>query len=383
MTDKNKSALTEKDGVSQPETTSKSSAEKIKRNRKKKVSTEELIANILKGDMSFVGPRPALFNQYDLISLRTDKGIDKLIPGITGLAQVNGRDNLLIQEKVNRLDQTILLEEAPKLGQNIRPIGNIMKVGDHVFSKGDVLNPSSIGLLQSMGIRSVLIHNKPSVAIVVTGNELLKPGESFQEGKVFESNSVVLESALNQQGIKNCSIYYTQDTLEDTQNSLEEALESDLVLISGGISVGDYDFVRESLENLGVQEEFYKVNQKPGKPLFFGKKDSKMVFALPGNPASTLNCFYVYVVPILHKLLGKKSDGLACIHTTIDSSISNKFGRALFLKALVHESQAHIIDEHNSATLLSFSKANALVFVPSYTTLMEKGTRAKTWLIPN
>jgi molybdopterin molybdotransferase len=117
--------------------------------------------------------------------------------------------------------------------------------------------------------------------------------------------------------------------------------------------------------------------------LFFGKKDSKMVFALPGNPASTLNCFYVYVVPILHKLLGKKSDGLACIHTTIDSSISNKFGRALFLKALVHESQAHIIDEHNSATLLSFSKANALVFVPSYTTLMEKGTRAKTWLIPN
>ena len=301
----------------------------------------------------------------------------------TGAMVPNSADSVVIQEKVNRLNQNILLEEAPKLGQNIRPIGSMMNAGDLVFSKGHILNPSSIGLLQSIGIRSVLIYNKPSVAIVVTGNELLKPGESFQEGKVFESNSVVLESALKQQGIENFTVYYVQDTLEETQNSLKEALKSDLVLISGGISVGDYDFVRESLENIGVQEEFYKVNQKPGKPLFFGKKDSKMVFALPGNPASTLSCFYVYVVPILHKLLGKKSDGLPRIQTTLDSSITNKFGRALFLKAVVHQTQVRIIDEHNSASLLSFSKANALVFVPSYTTLMDKGTHAKTWLIPN
>ena len=301
----------------------------------------------------------------------------------TGAMVPNSADSVVIQEKVNRLNQNILLEEAPKLGQNIRPIGSMMNAGDLVFSKGHILNPSSIGLLQSIGIRSVLIYNKPSVAIVVTGNELLKPGESFQEGKVFESNSVVLESALKQQGIENFKVYYAQDTLEETQNTLKEAIKFDLVLISGGISVGDYDFVRESLENIGVQEEFYKVNQKPGKPLFFGKKDSKMVFALPGNPASTLNCFYVYVVPILHKLLGKKSDGLPRIQTTLDSSITNKFGRALFLKAVVHQTQVRIIDEHNSASLLSFSKANALVFVPSYTTLMDKGTHAKTWLIPN
>ena len=117
--------------------------------------------------------------------------------------------------------------------------------------------------------------------------------------------------------------------------------------------------------------------------MFFGKKDSKIVFALPGNPASTLNCFYLYVIPILHKLLGKKNNGLPCIQTNIDSNITNKFGRALFLKAVVHQTQVRIIDEHNSASLLSFSKANALVFVPSYTTLMDKGTHAKTWLIPN
>ena len=301
----------------------------------------------------------------------------------TGAMVPASADSVVIQEKVKCLDKTILLEEAPKQGQNIRPIGSMMQAGDLVFSKGHILNPPSIGLLQSMGIQSVLVYNKPSIAIVITGNELLKSGESIQEGKVFESNSVVLESALKQQGIENIKVYYAQDTLEETQNTLKEAIKFDLVLISGGISVGDYDFVRESLEFLGVKEEFYKVNQKPGKPLFFGKKDSKIVFALPGNPASTLNCFYLYVIPILHKLLGKKSDGLPCIQTNIDSNITNKFGRALFLKAVVHDTQAHIIDEHNSASLLSFSKANALVYVPSYTTLMERGAHAKTWLILN
>jgi len=227
------------------------------------------------------------------------------------------------------------------------------------------------------------VYKKPSVSIVLTGNELLKASDSLQDGKVYESNSIVLESVLKQQGIEDIRVFYSKDSLLETQSTIEKALESDMVLISGGISVGDYDFVQQSLINLGVQEVFYKVKQKPGKPLFYGAKDEKIVFGLPGNPASTLNCFYVYVIPILHKFLGKKIEDLPIIETTLTTKIENKFGRALFLKAMVKNLKSTIIDEHNSATLISFSKANALVYVPASSSHFDVGTQVKTWLIPN
>ncbi len=300
----------------------------------------------------------------------------------TGAMVPASADSVVIQESVLRTDDEIVLESEPKKGQNIRSIGSQIQAGDRVLSKGDVLNPASLGLLQSLGIRSVQVYKKPSVALVLTGNELLKATESLQDGKVYESNSVVLDSVLRQQGIEAIRILYTKDSLEETQNTIATALESDMVLISGGISVGDYDFVQESLLHLGVKEQFYKVKQKPGKPLFYGTKEDKIIFALPGNPASTLNCYYVYVLPILYKLLGKETENLPIVETSLNTPIKNSFGRALFLKARVEGLSSTIIDELNSATLLSFSKANALVYVPWSTAELKVGTTVKTWLIP-
>jgi len=301
----------------------------------------------------------------------------------TGAKVPFSADSVVIQEKVQKNKDQIILNYEPHYEQNIRPIGSQVKAGDLVLPKGHVLNPSSLGLLQSLGIRSIQVYKKPSVSIVLTGNELLKASDSLQDGKVYESNSIVLESVLKQQGIEDIRVFYSKDSLLETQSTIEKALESDMVLISGGISVGDYDFVQQSLINLGVQEVFYKVKQKPGKPLFYGAKDEKIVFGLPGNPASTLNCFYVYVIPILHKFLGKKIEDLPIIETTLTTKIENKFGRALFLKAMVKNLKSTIIDEHNSATLISFSKANALVYVPASSSHFDVGTQVKTWLIPN
>ncbi len=301
----------------------------------------------------------------------------------TGAQVPDTADAVIMQEKVVRTNAQITINEQPSAGQNIRTVGSQIQAGALVLPKGHSLNPASLGLLQSMGIRSIQVYQKPSVSIVLTGNELLTNGAQLQQGKVFESNSVVLEAALKQQGIEDVTILYSKDSLTETQETIQEALKSDLVLISGGISVGDYDFVQQALANLKVKEVFYKVRQKPGKPLFFGTKESKIIFGLPGNPASTLNCFHIYVMPMIYQFLGKKTEDASIIKTTLTTKIENKFGRALFLKAKVEEMKSTIIDEHNSATLWSFSKANALVYVPASISFFEVGTQVTTWLIPN
>ena len=212
----------------------------------------------------------------------------------TGAAVPDTANAVVIQEKVKRFETKIELENLPQLGQNIRAQGTQIKKGSFPLEKGQVLNPAGLGLIQSLGIQKVKVFRKPRVCVIVTGNELLPPGSTLSEGKIFESNSLILKAALHQIQIEPQIITGVPDQLEDTEDVLKEAFAtSDLVLISGGISVGDYDFVGKALQNLGVKDIFYKVRQRPGKPLYFGKKGNTFCFALPGNPASTLTCFYV------------------------------------------------------------------------------------------
>jgi molybdopterin molybdotransferase len=165
---------------------------------------------------------------------------------------------------------------------------------------------------------------------------------------------------------------------------LEKALlTADVVLVSGGISVGDYDFVKKALEALEVDELFYKVRQRPGKPLYFGKKEKCFVFALPGNPASTLSCFYVYVLPLIARLKGSQSEGLLRMEVPLAHDFSSKEARALFLKASVQNKVVHILDHQHSSMLVSFAKANALVYLPEKEVRLKKGAHVEVLLLPN
>lgn len=137
----------------------------------------------------------------------------------------------------------------------------------------------------------------------------------------------------------------------------------DVLIVSGGISVGDYDFVKQSLEENGVNELFYKVFQKPGKPLYFGRKDNQFVFALPGNPASSLTCFYVYVLPLLQKLSGYETTGLPIYQFPIKHAYENRFGRPSFLKAHILDGRVEILDGQGSSMIQSMAKGNALAFI--------------------
>ncbi|MBO0341160.1 MAG: molybdopterin molybdotransferase MoeA [Allomuricauda sp.] len=271
---------------------------------------------------------------------------------------------VMMQEKTSVKESILYLDEMPKTGQNIRRKGGQLTEGQAVFEKGHILNPPSLALMGSLGLSQLEVFSKPQVNIITTGNELVKPGDPKTAGQIYESNSYAISGALQQFGFQHHQKTQIKDDFEATKAGIKTALEScDVLIISGGISVGDYDFVKQSLEENGVNELFYKVFQKPGKPLYFGRKGNQFVFALPGNPASSLTCFYVYVLPLLQKLSGYGNYGLPTYQFPIKHAYENRFGRPSFLKAAVVDGKVEVLDGQGSSMIQSMAKGNALAFV--------------------
>ncbi len=302
----------------------------------------------------------------------------------TGGAVPASAHAVVMQEKVTTTKEGIHLEISPQHGMNIREVGEQISAGSVPLHKGHIVTPATLGLLKSLGIEEVAVNRNPKVQIIVTGNELVAVGTPLANGKIYESNGAVLSAALQQKGIIPSAISRVEDTLEATEEAISKAMDDwDLVLISGGISVGDYDFVGRALENLGVEQVFYKVLQKPGKPIFFGKKNNTYVFALPGNPGSTLSCFYVYVNLLIDRITGREHPGLIKTLLPIREPLQNKGDRALFLKANITTNSVEVLDHQNSSMMISFSKANALVYIPAEKDVVEKNELVETLILPH
>ena len=229
-------------------------------------------------------------------------------------------------------------------------------------------------MLAAIGETDVTVYKKPEVAVIITGNELQIPGLPLQSGNVYESNSYMLIAALEQMGIKDIELLYATDDLEELTMRLKEALEiADVVLLTGGVSVGDYDFVVAATEQCSVEKIFHKIKQKPGKPLFFGKKNKQLVFGLPGNPSSVLTCFYEYVAPALQQLQGHLNPGLIKAFLPMASSFSKNEGLTHFLKANYNGQKVTLLSGQESYRLNSFATANCLTCIPENTTILEEG----------
>jgi len=283
----------------------------------------------------------------------------------TGAFVPDEMDTVVMQEHTKLTDDWLQIDKMPLAKANVREKGEQVKKGELVFEVNTVITPAAIGYLTCLGITKIKVYEKPKVAILVTGNELVTAGKKLPKGKIYESNSVMLEAALKTIGIKKTTIFKVKDSLKKTRIIIDSCLTNyDVLLISGGISVGDYDYVREALLKNGVTELFYKINQKPGKPLFFGRKDEKIVFALPGNPASSLTCFYVYALPALKKRMGFENVHLVEMTRKINTSFTNTTGKTLFLKALFDDEKVTILEGQSSAMLNTFSIANGLIVVP-------------------
>tara|TARA_R110002020_G_scaffold387546_1_gene598198 strand:+ start:1822 stop:2997 length:1176 start_codon:yes stop_codon:yes gene_type:complete len=292
----------------------------------------------------------------------------------TGALVPDDADTVVIQEHVERAADKIHINKLPQKGSNIRPIGEQVFAGTEVLKKGTLVNEATIGFLAGLGIQEIEVYKKPKIGILATGNELQEPGTPLKKGSIYESNAIMLQAALLRLGINHIQLFKAKDDYDQTKTAITKALEKvDVLLISGGISVGEYDFVKQALEENGVEEVFYKVNQKPGKPLFFGKKSDKTVFALPGNPGSSLTCFYVYVLGALRKMMGHENFNLELKEAKTISEIKNPTGKTLFLKAIIENGKAKILTGQASSMLNSYAISNGLVVVPETVELINEG----------
>ena len=292
----------------------------------------------------------------------------------TGSAVPNTANTVVIQEKVTADKNQLQLNNPVKLKENIRSKGEQIKEGDIALKKGTKLTPAAIGFLLTLGIIEVTVFKKPKIGLVITGNELIKAGQTLSYGKIYESNSGMLYNGLLGLGYTDVTQYKVKDEYNRTVMILDKVIsENDMILITGGISVGDYDFVGKALLELGTEQVFYRVKQKPGKPLFFGKIKNKPIFALPGNPASALSNFYVYVHPALEKLSGNLNFSINKGKAFLSDEYLKKGDRAQFLKAYHKNGEVSILEGQSSAMLHTFAIANAIVYIPEEVSKYSKG----------
>jgi|SRR5688572_17235293 len=292
----------------------------------------------------------------------------------TGAAVPAGADTVVMQEKIKTQNGELIIEdEQLQQGNSVRPKGSEIKAGALALEKETLLSPAASGFLAGIGIAGLKVYPNPLINIIITGNELQQPGKHLQHGQVYESNSFALKAVLEQLHFNNVNVYYSTDQPQKVRSTLEKAMnQSDLILLTGGISVGDYDFVFQAATECGVEKLFHKVKQRPGKPLYFGKKDNRIVFGLPGNPSSVLTCFYQYVIPVIEKM-SKRENLLQTVQAPLSKSIQKVAGLTHFLKGFYDGKTATPLDAQESYRLSSFARANCLIQVNEDVTECRQG----------
>ncbi|MBZ5858327.1 molybdopterin molybdotransferase MoeA [Flavihumibacter profundi] len=301
----------------------------------------------------------------------------------TGAPVPFGADTVVMQEKCRVVEDELSIDDPSlKAGDNVRPVGSEISKGALALEKGTLLTPAAIGFLAGIGITEVSIYPSPSISIIVTGNELQTPGNPLSYGQVYESNSLTLSAALQQLSLHLKETYRVEDQLETLTKTLGHAIEqSDIVLITGGISVGDYDFTLKAAMQCGAETVFHKIKQKPGKPILFAKKGTKLVFGLPGNPASVLTCFYEYVLLAI-SMLQNRSVTLAKKTAPLEKEIKKPAGITHYLKGHFNGTTVLPLDGQESYKLNSFAKANCLIMLPEEVTQCQTGEAAEIHLLP-
>ena len=317
-------------------------------------------------------------------NLSVNIGFGEAVRIFTGAKIPAGVDTVVMQEVVTREGDHIRFDKNHlKKGQNIRLEGEQTKTGDLVLHEHTYLNAATIGFLSSMGIDRVKIFAKPTIGLLYTGDELVEIGEPLSEGKIYNSNTYFLQAALAEIGLQFQFIKHIPDNQSDTQKAIAEALEQvDILLLTGGISVGDYDFVLSSLQNIGVDELFYKVQQKPGKPLYFGKYGTKSVFALPGNPASVFTCYHLYVKPFLLGCYGRNNFRKEMDYATITHDYPRaKAELTQYLKAYVDKAKVMVLHSQESHKLDTLPLTNCIIEFPAGKALFTQDEKVKIWRI--
>jgi molybdopterin molybdotransferase len=287
---------------------------------------------------------------------------------MTGAPLPDGADTVVQSELTSEDDGYLVLVEPVKRGKNIRRAGEDIATGDRVLGAGMPLGPAEIGVLASLGHARLLVHRRPRVAIISTGSELVEVDQPLGPGQIRNSNSYSLRAQCLQLGIAAAAFGIVPDDYEATRTAIEAGLDYDVLLTSGGVSVGRFDFVKDVQDELGVERRLWGVAMKPGKPLAFGVRGGTLVFGLPGNPVSAMVSFELFVRPALLRLMGYRKTTRPQYQAIIEEDVANPDGRTYVVRvrAWREDGTWHVSSTgaQGSGILRSMVGANGLAFIP-------------------
>ncbi|AND83847.1 molybdopterin molybdenumtransferase MoeA [Clostridium tyrobutyricum] len=301
-------------------------------------------------------------NKYELKSGETYKIM-------TGAALPFGADAVIEKEKVHVENGCIFIENNVKKYNNTIKYGEEIRKGDLALERGTAIRPAEIGFMASLGYSSVNIYGSPKIAILLTGDELVDIESSLTHGKIRNSNGYSLKAMIDNVSAVAISYGIIPDDKKIIKFKIEDALKrADIVIISGGASAGDYDFVEDVLEEIGAHVKFSGVAVKPGKPVTFAEYHNKLIFSLPGNPLSLINSFEEFVKPAIYKMMGRGSQNHSEFPVILRDDFHGKIGREknIYVKIVKHGEKYYAFQTGSqcSNTLYTLTRSNGVVIVP-------------------
>ncbi len=304
---------------------------------------------------------------------------------MTGAPLPRGADTVVQSEETEKSGGKVKILGAPSRGKNIRLAGEDVKIQERVLEEGTVLRPSHIGMLASIKRSFVYVYQRPRVAILATGDELLEIDDPWEEGKIVNSNSYSLAAQVLECGAIPVMLGIARDKKADLQQKFKMALNADVIISSGGVSVGDFDFVKNVMGEIGNAMHFWQVAMRPGKPLAFGSIEGVPLFGLPGNPVSAMVSFEQFVRPSLLKMQGHKKIFRQTIKAVCNDEFQKSPGFRHFIRAVVKKEKDQYVaittGDQGSGILKSMVAANGLIVMGENETKLKRGTEVTVQLL--
>ena len=300
---------------------------------------------------------------------RESVGGGEAIKIFTGGVIPEGADCVVMVENTSGWGEEFELKKAAAAGQNVRGSGEDVREGDVILRAGTEVGPPEIALAATQGYGTLPVYRRPEVVVLSTGTELVEPGErELEPGEIYDSNSFAVMAQVHEVGARARRVSAASDDAGAIRDAVGEALRTaDVVVTSGGVSVGEKDLVKGTMLELGVEQVFWGVKFKPGKPLFFGVRYGASVFGLPGNPVSAMVCFELFVRPALVKMMGREDRGRPRIQVYFEEAVKNSFGRMHAMRVSLEQTEkgwlARSVGAQGSGLVSSLTKADALALI--------------------
>ncbi|HSA88246.1 MAG TPA: gephyrin-like molybdotransferase Glp [Nitrospira sp.] len=312
-------------------------------------------------------------------------GCGQAIRIMTGAPIPRGADTVLKVEDTEHTSDSVRVFKPEPKGANIRPQGEDVKKGECIIAKGTRIRPSEAGMLAILAKPFVFVHQRPRVAILSTGDELADLDERFSEEKIINSNSYGIAAAVQEAGGIPFLLGIARDTPMALKEKISQGLNADVLVLSGGVSMGDYDFTKAVFRELGAEMNFWKLAIRPGQPLAFGKIQGKLAFGLPGNPVSSMVTFEQLVRPALLKMSGCRSYGRPVVQAVFQERFSKRTDRRHFLRGILTMEEGvfkvRTTGDQGSGILTSMVRANCLIDVPVEVEKLNPGDEVSVQLL--